>query len=75
MASILGSDPVAEILKRNHTIGVVGLILQSIASEPWCQRIHAVGGYRIIPVNPHETEVLGEKSYADLEKCPSKSKS
>ena len=24
-------------------------------------------GYRIIPVNPHENEVLGEKSYARLE--------
>ena len=27
-------------------------------------------GYRIIPVNPHETEVLGEKSYAKLEDIP-----
>src|SRR5256884_2541305 len=27
-------------------------------------------GYRIIPVNPHETEVLGEKSYAWLEDVP-----
>jgi hypothetical protein len=29
-------------------------------------------GYRIIPVNPHETEVLGEKSYARLEDIPEK---
>jgi predicted CoA-binding protein len=27
-------------------------------------------GYRIIPVNPEETEVLGEKSYARLEDIP-----
>jgi predicted CoA-binding protein len=27
-------------------------------------------GYRIIPVNPNETEVLGEKSYARLEEVP-----
>jgi hypothetical protein len=27
-------------------------------------------GYRIIPVNPHETEVLGEKCYPDLESVP-----
>jgi hypothetical protein len=27
-------------------------------------------GYRIIPVNPNETEVLGEKSYAKLEDVP-----
>jgi uncharacterized protein len=29
-------------------------------------------GYRIIPVNPNETEVLGEKSYARLENVPEK---
>jgi len=29
-------------------------------------------GYRIIPVNPNETEVLGEKSYARLEDVPEK---
>ncbi len=27
-------------------------------------------GYRVIPVNPNETEVLGEKSYARLEDIP-----
>ena len=27
-------------------------------------------GYRIIPVNPNETEVLGEKAYAALEDVP-----
>jgi predicted CoA-binding protein len=27
-------------------------------------------GYRIIPVNPNEAEVLGEKSYARLEDIP-----
>jgi predicted CoA-binding protein len=27
-------------------------------------------GYRIIPVNPNETEVLGEKAYARLEDIP-----
>jgi predicted CoA-binding protein len=27
-------------------------------------------GYRIIPVNPGETEVLGEKAYTDLESIP-----
>jgi len=29
-------------------------------------------GYRIIPVNPNETEVLGEKAYARLEEVPEK---
>lgn len=29
-------------------------------------------GYRIIPVNPNETEVLGEKAYASLAEVPDK---
>ena len=29
-------------------------------------------GYRIIPVNPNETEVLGEKAYPRLEDVPEK---
>ena len=29
-------------------------------------------GYRIIPVNPNETEVLGEKAYASLADVPEK---
>ena len=27
-------------------------------------------GYRVIPVNPNETEVLGEKAYASLAEVP-----
>jgi predicted CoA-binding protein len=27
-------------------------------------------GYRIIPVNPNETEVLGEKAYGSLDEVP-----
>jgi predicted CoA-binding protein len=27
-------------------------------------------GYRIIPVNPNETEVLGEKAYSNLDAIP-----
>jgi len=68
----LGADPIAEVLKRHHTIGVVGL-----SSDPGrpsygvAQYMRSVG-YRIIPVNPNETEVLGEKSYARLEDVPEK---
>jgi hypothetical protein len=27
-------------------------------------------GYRIIPVNPNETQILGERSYPDLDSVP-----
>ena len=29
-------------------------------------------GYRILPVNPNETEVLGERAYASLQDLPEK---
>src|SRR5277367_97834 len=67
-----GGDPVAEILKRYQSIGVVGL--SSNPSRPSygvTQYMQSVG-YRIIPVNPNEREVLGEKSYARLEDVPEK---
>lgn len=65
-------DPVGEILKKYHVVAVVGL-----SSDP-ARPSHGVteyiqgAGYRIIPVNPNETEVLGEKSYARLEDVPEK---
>lgn len=39
-----------------------------MASRNICKSV----GYRIIPVNPNEREVLGEKSYARLEDVPQK---
>ena len=39
------------------------------ASHGIMQKLQKVG-YRVIPVNPRETEVLGEKSYASLADIP-----
>jgi uncharacterized protein len=66
------SNNIPEILKSARTSAVVGL--SSNPARPsngvaaYMQRV----GYRIIPVNPQETEVLGEKSYARLEDVPEK---
>ena len=60
------------ILESSETIAVVGL--SSNASRP-SYRVAAYlqgEGYRIIPVNPNEEEVLGEKAYARLEDVPEK---
>ena len=66
----MGGDAVAHILGATKTIAVVGLSSNPLrASHDVAAYLKAVG-YRIIPVNPNETEVLGEKAYARLEDIP-----
>jgi uncharacterized protein len=61
---------IAELLTKSHTIAVVGLSgRRSRPSYGVSEYMQAVG-YRIIPVNPRETEVLGEKAYPDLDSVP-----
>jgi uncharacterized protein len=63
-------DPASEILKTSRVIAIVGLSgRQHRPSHGVAQYLQSVG-YRIIPVNPGETEVLGETSYARLEDIP-----
>src|SRR6202046_4973604 len=62
-----GRDPIAEILRSYHTIGVVGLSSNPARPSYGVSEYMQSAGYRIIPVNPNETEVLGEKAYARLE--------
>jgi predicted CoA-binding protein len=69
----MNSDQVMkEILLSTKTIASVGL-----SSNPEKESFGVVAylkeqGYRIIPVNPTATEILGEKSYPDLESIPEK---
>jgi uncharacterized protein len=69
-AAPTSDDPVSEILKSSKTIAVVGLSSRRIRPSYAVAQYMQSAGYRIIPVNPHETEVLGEKSYARLEDIP-----
>jgi predicted CoA-binding protein len=64
------SDSIAHILKTSHTIAVVGLSSRRFRPSFGVAEYMQSAGYRIIPVNPAETEVLGEKSYARLEDVP-----
>lgn len=67
LKSEFGADPIVDILKRYRTVAVVGLSSDADrASNHVGEYIKAVG-YRMIPVNPNEREVFGEKSYEDLE--------
>jgi predicted CoA-binding protein len=66
------ADPILEILKKYKTIAVVGLSSNPARPSFGVTEYMQSAGYRIIPVNPNETEVLGEKSYARLEDVPGK---
>ena len=61
---------IAEILQSAHTIAVVGVSSKRYRPSYGVTEYMQRAGYRIIPVNPQETEVLGEKSYPDLDSVP-----
>jgi uncharacterized protein len=65
-------DPTTEILRTSKTIAVVGLSSRRHRPSFGVSEYMQSAGYRIIPVNPGETEVLGEKCYARLEDIPEK---
>jgi predicted CoA-binding protein len=64
-------DPeIAELLKNAKTIAVVGLSSNPARASFGVARFLQRQGFRIIPVNPNETEVLGEKAYGALSAVP-----
>jgi predicted CoA-binding protein len=61
---------ITDILHSSRTIAVVGLSSKRYRPSYGVAEYMKRAGYRIIPVNPRETEVLGEKAYPDLESVP-----
>lgn len=66
------SDEIRDLLRSARTIAVVGL-----SDKPERDSYHVAAymqrhGYRIIPVNPALSSVLGEKAYACLREVPEK---
>jgi predicted CoA-binding protein len=61
---------ISEILHSARTIAVIGLSGKRYRPSYGVAEYLKRAGYRIIPVNPEETEVLGEKSYPDLDSIP-----
>ena len=60
----------AELLRNLKTLVVVGLSGDPDRTSHRVSRYMQEHGYRIVPVNPQESEVLGEKSYARLADVP-----
>lgn len=63
-------DPLRDILSRSKVIAVVGLSSKPHRPSHGVARYMQQAGYRIIPVNPNEEKVLGEKCYPRLEDIP-----
>lgn len=61
---------IRELLQKGRTIAVVGLSSKKFRPSYGVAEYMQKQGYRIIPVNPNEKEVLGEKAYARLEDIP-----
>ncbi|HEY1482779.1 MAG TPA: CoA-binding protein [Candidatus Acidoferrum sp.] len=72
MATQSSSDPITTILRDSKNIAVVGLSSNPTRPSNEVATYLQSAGYRIIPVNPNESEVLGAKSYARLEDIPEK---
>lgn len=61
-----------KILKSSRVIAVVGLSSRDYRPSYRIAEYLQSAGYRVIPINPNETEVLGEKAYLSLEDVPEK---
>ncbi|MSP13967.1 MAG: CoA-binding protein [Chloroflexi bacterium] len=58
-------------MKNSKNIAVIGLSDDANRPSHEVAAYLQAHGYRIIPVNPHLTEVLGERAYPDLASIPS----
>ncbi|HXG93581.1 MAG TPA: CoA-binding protein [Blastocatellia bacterium] len=65
-------EAIETILSESKTIAVVGLSSDPARASHSVARYMQSNGYRIIPVNPNERSVLGERAYARLEDVPEK---
>ena len=65
-------DPltIQRVIHSAKTIAIVGLSRNHLRSSYFVGFYLRRHGYRIIPVNPRETEVLGEKSFKSLADVP-----
>lgn len=60
-------DPVRDLLLSSRTIAVVGLSSNKMRPSYGVAEYLQLAGYHIVPVNPNETEVLGQRAVARLE--------
>ena len=67
---IPSEDSITRLLQNCRTLAVVGLSSKMLRPSYGVAAYMQSRGYRIIPVNPHENAVLGERAYPDLASVP-----
>lgn len=65
-------EQIKEILKKYNNVAVVGLSSNQTRPSYGVAEYLQRKGFKIIPVNPNETEILGEKAYPNLGSVPEK---
>jgi uncharacterized protein len=63
-------DELKTLLTEAKTVAMIGASENPEKASHGIMRKLQSAGYRVIPVNPREQEVLGEKSYASLTDIP-----
>ena len=65
-------DPevIQRLLHSSRTVAIVGLSSNRLRASNFVGFYAARHGYKVIPVNPREDEVLGNKSYPSLSDVP-----
>jgi len=64
------TDEIRALLTNANTIAVVGASSSPEKASHGIMKKLLHAGYRVIPVNPREKEVLGQKAYASLTDIP-----
>jgi hypothetical protein len=65
-------DQIKEMVQKYKKVAVVGLSSDQTRPSNAVAKYLQRKGFKIIPVNPNETEILGEKAYPNLSAIPEK---
>ena len=64
------AQTIQSILHRAKTVAVVGLSSNPLRASYFVGYYLQRHGYRVVPVNPRESQILGETSYPSLSEIP-----
>ncbi len=70
MSAASGDEAMRELLATSKVIAVVGLSSKRFRPSYGVSQYMQSSGYQILPVNPNETKVLGEKAFGLLDEIP-----